>query len=81
MDSKELINNLINISKNAGNAILDIYNSNSEDFGINYKDDNSPLTKADKASDKIIYDGLKKIDSKLKKHPFYNFGSKNAHNK
>ena len=65
MDSKELINDLINISKNAGNAILEIYNSNTENFGIDYKDDNSPLTKADKASDRIIYDGLKNIDNAI----------------
>ena len=65
MDSKELINDLINISKNAGNAILEIYNSNTENFGIDYKDDNSPLTKADKASDRIIYDGLKNIDNTI----------------
>ena len=65
MDNKELINDLINISKNAGNAILEIYNSNTENFGIDYKDDNSPLTKADKASDRIIYDGLKNIDNTI----------------
>ena len=36
----------------AGQAIMEIYNS--EDFNVEYKDDKSPLTKADKASNEII---------------------------
>ena len=38
--------------------ILDIYNS--DDFGVEIKDDNSPVTKADKASDKKIREILSK---------------------
>jgi 3'(2'), 5'-bisphosphate nucleotidase len=56
-----LIDKLITVSKNAGDAILDIYNSKNQDFGIDYKKDNSPLTKADKASNDIICNELKKI--------------------
>ena len=41
----------------AGKAILEIYSSN--DFGVEYKSDNSPLTKADKSSHKIISQKLK----------------------
>jgi len=43
---------IIEIAREAGESILDVYNS--EDFGVETKSDNSPLTKADKASDEII---------------------------
>ncbi len=49
---------IIEIAREAGDAILDVYNS--EDFGIENKADNSPLTKADKASHNIIVAELKK---------------------
>lgn len=41
----------------AGDAILDIYNT---DFSVDYKDDKSPLTEADCRSHRIIVDSLKK---------------------
>ena len=41
----------------AGKAIMEIYNS--EDFGVEYKKDNSPLTLADKAANKVIVEMLK----------------------
>lgn len=50
------IQQIIEIAKEAGKAILEIYNSNN--FEIEIKDDNSPLTKADKASHAIIEKGL-----------------------
>lgn len=50
---------LIGISYAAGKAILEIYNS--EDFDIEVKGDDSPLTRADLAANKIICDGLRKI--------------------
>lgn len=59
MIKHEDIKYLIELSIEAGEAILDIYNS--EDFGIEIKSDNSPLTKADKASNEIIEKGLKKL--------------------
>ncbi len=43
----------IQASIKAGAAILEIYNKN-EDFGIEYKADDSPLTRADKQSHEII---------------------------
>lgn len=45
------------IAVKAGEKILEIYDS--EDFSIEKKGDNSPLTKADKASNDIIVDFLK----------------------
>lgn len=44
------------ICKQAGQAILDIYN---KDFSVFYKDDASPFTQADYESNKIITDSLK----------------------
>ena len=65
MIQPKLIETLINISKDAGNAILEVYDSNTKDFGIDYKHDNSPLTKADKASDKVICKNLINIDKNI----------------
>lgn len=53
------IEKVIEIAKNAGEEILKIYNS--DNFDVEIKDDNSPLTRADKASHKIIEEGLKKL--------------------
>lgn len=41
-----------------GQAIMDIYNDPEADFGIEKKEDNSPLTKADKAANKVINGAL-----------------------
>lgn len=50
--TKEELNNLLNLAKEAsliaGAEILEIYNS--DDFDVELKGDNSPLTKADKAA-------------------------------
>ena len=53
-----MINSLIDIAIKAGAEILNIYNG---DYNITYKDDKSPLTDADKASNRIIVDSLKSI--------------------
>lgn len=50
------IDKIIKISKLAGNAILEVYNS--ADFNVESKDDNSPLTLADKKSHAIIAENL-----------------------
>ena len=52
------IQNIIAIAKEAGEAIMQIYN---QDFEVEYKQDNSPLTLADKNANKIIEDGLRKL--------------------
>lgn len=52
----------IKASLDAGKAIMDIYSDPSEDFGVERKADNSPLTKADKASHRIIMDALRVTD-------------------
>lgn len=53
---KELVKLAKEASVEAGKAILNIYDS--EDFGIETKGDNSPLTKADKASHTVIMEYL-----------------------
>ena len=51
---------LVKIAKNAGDAIMDIY-KNEADFGVETKGDDSPLTKADKAANDVICEGLLKM--------------------
>ncbi|MEM9260616.1 MAG: 3'(2'),5'-bisphosphate nucleotidase CysQ [Bacteroidota bacterium] len=47
------------ITRKAGAEILEIYES--EDFGVEHKADDSPLTKADKAANAVIVAGLKAL--------------------
>jgi len=47
------------IAKEAGAVIMEIY---KRDFSISYKEDHSPLTEADLASNKVIIDALKKYN-------------------
>ena len=58
MLNKENLLKIVNISIDAGKVILNYYNENID---VIYKDDESPLTKADLASHKIITDSIKKI--------------------
>lgn len=56
------IRDIIAIAEHAGKAIMEIY---KQDFEVIYKDDKSPLTKADKAANEIIADGLNTLAIKL----------------
>lgn len=47
------------ITRKAGAAILEIYET--EDFGVEHKADDSPLTKADKAANDVIVAGLEAL--------------------
>ncbi|MFZ3053830.1 MAG: 3'(2'),5'-bisphosphate nucleotidase CysQ [Sulfuricurvum sp.] len=49
------INDIIAIAQKAGDVIMEIY---SKDFGVEYKDDKSPLTEADQKANDIIVDSL-----------------------
>lgn len=53
------INDIVTIAKEAGDVIMAIYD---KDFTIEYKDDKSPLTEADLASNEVIINALKKYD-------------------
>lgn len=60
MDRIQLAKAVVEIARNAGAAIMEIY-QNEADFGVEQKADNSPLTKADRAANEIICDGLEKL--------------------
>jgi len=51
------IQDLVDISREAGEAITRIYNS--DDYGVEFKDDSSPLTLADSESHRVIEKRLK----------------------
>ncbi|MBK6274640.1 MAG: 3'(2'),5'-bisphosphate nucleotidase CysQ [Saprospirales bacterium] len=57
-----MIDKIIEIAINAGNAILEIY---KQDFTVELKSDNSPLTLADKTANEIIINGLKTINNSI----------------
>ena len=59
MDRKELAKEVVNIARQAGAAIMAIYGK--EDFGIELKKDESPLTLADKAANDVICAALGKL--------------------
>ena len=53
---------IVTIAKEAGNAIMQIY---AQDFEVEYKQDNSPLTLADQAANDIIETGLNQLSVNL----------------
>ena len=60
MDPNPYIAKSIQAAITAGYAINEVYHS--EDFGVEYKSDKSPLTLADQKSHEIIINGLKEFD-------------------
>ena len=59
MQNINILDLAINTSVYAGREIMRIYNDPSQDYGIEMKADNSPLTLADKASHECIVERLK----------------------
>ncbi len=57
--NKQLIDSVIAIARDAGDAIMEIY---KRDFSIYEKDDKSPLTEADLAAHNLIVHGLSQLD-------------------
>ena len=55
-----MLQELQQIARDAGAAIMEIYNS--DDFDVQLKGDDSPLTKADLAAHQVIVDGLRKLN-------------------
>jgi 3'(2'), 5'-bisphosphate nucleotidase len=53
------IDKIVSVAVDAGKAILKVYEE--EDFSVESKADNSPLTKADKAANEVIVSALKKL--------------------
>ncbi len=64
MDKQKLVGETAQIARRAGAAILSVY-GNVADMPIELKDDQSPLTLADKASNDIITSGLVQLDPKF----------------
>mgnify|MGYP002830808951 CR=1 FL=1 len=62
MPNNKLLLDVCNVAIEAGKEILTFYNN---DIEVTHKEDLSPLTKADLASNKIILDSLKKINSNI----------------
>lgn len=58
--TQPLIENVVHIAELAGQAILNIYNSGNK-IHVSLKEDHSPLTIADKASNEIITKGLMEL--------------------
>jgi len=58
LDLESLCNSCVDIAREAGKKILEVYNS---DFNIEHKDDKSPLTDADMASHHTIIDALSRL--------------------
>lgn len=59
MDLSKLIDPVIALSKAAGQQISEVYRN--DNFDVEYKDDDSPLTVADKKSHHVLVDGLRKL--------------------
>jgi 3'(2'), 5'-bisphosphate nucleotidase len=56
------IQDIVTIAKKAGNAIMQVY---KQDFEVEYKQDSSPLTLADKKANEIIEVGLNQLSVSL----------------
>ena len=56
------VQDIVTIAKEAGKVIMQVY---KQDFEVEYKQDSSPLTLADKKANDIIEDGLNKLSVSL----------------
>ncbi|AJY51385.1 3'(2'),5'-bisphosphate nucleotidase CysQ [Halomonas sp. KO116] len=62
MIDQTLLNDVEQIARNAGSAIMKVY---AREFSVEEKEDKSPLTEADKAAHKIIMRGLESLSLQL----------------
>ena len=62
LNDPKILLEILNIAIDAGKEILKIYN---DDINVKSKEDNSPLTKADINSNKIIIHRLQKLEPKF----------------
>ncbi|MDW7550947.1 3'(2'),5'-bisphosphate nucleotidase CysQ [Pseudoalteromonas peptidolytica] len=62
MNHTDLLEEVLNLSIRAGEAIMKIY---AKDFNIEFKEDESPVTEADLAAHKVILAGLKELTPEL----------------
>ena len=66
MTEQSTIDQVVHIAREAGDAILEVYGR--EDFDVEKKGDDSPLTAADMAAHRIIVAGLEQLAEKLPIH-------------
>ena len=59
LDLQTLAPELIKTAERAGDAVLEVYHR--DDLGVTYKDDDSPLTQADLASQEVIAKALQQL--------------------
>ena len=59
LDMQALAPALLEVAERAGDAVLEVYNR--ADVGVTYKEDDSPLTQADLASQKVIAEALQRL--------------------
>ena len=64
MDKVALARKVNEIAREAGAAILEVYNK-EEDFQVEHKGDSSPLTIADRRANRIICDALEQLEEKF----------------
>ncbi|WP_350359594.1 3'(2'),5'-bisphosphate nucleotidase CysQ [Vreelandella sp. SM1641] len=62
MIDQTLLNDVEQIARNAGSAIMKVY---AREFSVEEKEDKSPLTEADKAAHEIIVRGLESLSLQL----------------
>lgn len=60
LEKTEVTSDLIQIGKEAGRKVLEIYNSDAENWDVSAKSDDSPLTKADNVANDYICEELKR---------------------
>lgn len=60
-ESRRLLPGVIDLAGRAGDAILEVYNGAVSDYGVEQKDDKSPLTQADLAAHDLIVEGLRAL--------------------
>ena len=63
VDTQALLPAVLDIARQAGSAIMGVYES--DDFDVQSKSDDSPLTRADIASNRVIVDGLRTLDASI----------------
>jgi 3'(2'), 5'-bisphosphate nucleotidase len=61
-EQQELLDAVLRIARDAGSAILEIYDT---EFSVEIKDDQSPLTAADLAAHSCIVSGLSRLEPRL----------------
>ena len=63
LGNNQLLESLIELMQKANEAIMKVYKEPNS--AVDIKNDNTPVTKADLAANKILTEGLKKLEPKI----------------